>query len=161
MRRAQAGALSLVLLAVAGPASAAGLDGRWSNVCMSRQTGDQGGMEIVLRGGTVASFKVCEGGCWAMPVRDVALEGPALTFTAADQSYDGQGRLVQSRDVRFVGRFSGERLRLGAAGFWEAQVLRRQKAELPGAAAAHPSALPGEGRDPDDKAPGSASLSAI
>ena len=125
-------------LLAATPAVAGPLDGRWSNVCLSRQTGDQGGMQLVLTSsGTAAAvgLKVCEGGCWAMPTRNVVLRKDRIAFTAEDRSYDAEGRLAESRDLRFEGQFAGATLKLSSAGFWEAQTLKRQRSDPAGAAA--------------------------
>jgi hypothetical protein len=117
--------------AIAMPAQAAPPAGVYSNVCMSRETGDQGGVELQLTyraGEPVIVFKTCEGGCWAQPTRVAKAAKDSVTFVATNQSFEANGALAESQDHHFKVRFSGPTATLESPDYagYASVRLRRQ-----------------------------------
>jgi hypothetical protein len=118
----------LIGLIAATPAAAANFDGVYSNVCVDRETLDQGGMELRLEtsaGRPTVVLKTCEGGCWALPVHDLSFRGSTISFLADDQDFDLSGKLVETHVHRFTGVFERGGLRLESVGYVERQRLGR------------------------------------
>lgn len=115
-------------------AYASSLEGVYSNVSCSRETGDQSGVELQLQtsaGRWLVVLKTCEGGCWQQPTSNVVLDKNNLTFIAVDQSIDESGRTAKSTSHRFSGRFGKDALDLVCPGYYELQHLERQHGEEP------------------------------
>jgi hypothetical protein len=102
-------AFAAALLPVS-PANAAPAPGVYSNVCISRDTGDHGGVELHLSytaGKPVVGLKLCEGGCWAEPARAARVTKDGLTFIATNQMFDERGAPLPTEDHHFRVSFSG------------------------------------------------------
>ena len=130
--------LSIALAAAAvlvSPAQADPAAGLYSDVCLSPDTGDQGGVELRLvynAGAPMVIFKTCEGGCWAQPTRAAALTGNTLSFIAANQAFDDKGVLADSQDHHFEVRFSGETATLTSRDYPGHQTHRLRHQKLSG-----------------------------
>ncbi len=109
-------------------AAAAGLEGTYSNVCLSPDTGDQGGVEVTLvssSAGPSVIFKICEGGCWQPETHDVEIVGRRIAFTVTDTTFDNGGHAVETARHRFQGVFDARTLSLESPGYYERFQLRR------------------------------------
>jgi hypothetical protein len=129
---------------IAGPAAAGALYGRYSDVCFGPETGDLGGMELVLRadaGGPSIVFKTCGGDCSAPPIHDLTLEGNRIGFVVDEPMLDDRGQVVEMRPHRFAGIFRRGALELGSPGYWDVETLP-QEPSAPGGAPTPPSDRP-------------------
>lgn len=128
------GASTVAYVVMAGAASASPVAGVYSNVCLSRVTGDQGGLELALiwseSGQPAVVFKICEGGCWTAPVHELTVRDNGISFTAENKMFGEHGRPLPSEFVRFSGTFGDRSLKLDGAGYWKDQRLVRQKGYL-------------------------------
>ena len=119
---------AIVLLALAAPSAAPDRQATYSNVCLSPETGDQGGVELTLivhAGTPSVILKTCEGGCWRQTTRDVKLTGRKIAFSATYQTFTAQGAVAETLTHRFTGAFRGRTLVLDSSGYYGRQALQR------------------------------------
>ena len=123
---------AVALTAWAYAAAAASLEGVYSNVCLSRETGDQGGLEVEVRtggAGPMVRFSICEGGCWTEATGAVSIVGDRIAFTTTEELFTEQRTLAESRVHHFTGRFvrGGLVLESSDRQGWARTVLKRQR----------------------------------
>jgi hypothetical protein len=102
-------------LSIAGVADAAPQSGVYSSVCLYPETDDLGGIELSLDVGAkpaVVRLITCAGGCWQQPTSNVRVMGKELAFSARDESFDSNGKLVESVSHQFVAKFEKRALKL-------------------------------------------------
>lgn len=131
---------TLVLAGTAGllaatSAHAAPISGVYSNVCLSPETDDLGGVAIQFSAERPPAgvLWLCEGGCgWPAPMDSIRINGDTITFSVVDEAVDEKGKTVSSRPYHYRGRFTARGLTL-TADFpqFGRQVLRRQRGEKP------------------------------
>ncbi len=117
---------------VAGAAHAAPMSGVYSNVCIERETDDLDGVAIqfAVDAPPAGVFWLCEGGCgWPEPMTTIRLSGDTITFTVAEVSVDGAGKIVRSTPFHYRGRFTTRELILTSdwRGFGRAILTRRRE----------------------------------
>lgn len=120
-------------------------DGVYSNVCLSAETQDQGGIELQIR--TVGrqpsvTLKTCQGGCWEQPTSEVVVRKDRITFLATDQAFDEKGNLVAATIHRFTGRFRAGALVVESPGYYPPQRLTKQRWPAVAPSASGPSDWP-------------------
>lgn len=138
---------TIALLALAVHAAMPDRPATYSNVCMSRETGDQGGVELTLLtqdGAPAIILKTCEGGCWRPAAHDVKLADGKIAFLATNQTFTAEGAVFDTTTHRFTGVIRGRRLVLDSPGLYGRQVLKRTPAppNLNDAVTADPSTWP-------------------
>ncbi len=119
---------AIALLALAAQPSTPELPATYSNVCLSRETGDQGGVELTLltrEGAPVVILKTCEGGCWRQATREVKLADGRIAFLATYQTFTREGAVAETLAHRFTGVVRGRTLVLDSPGYYGRQVLKR------------------------------------
>jgi hypothetical protein len=105
-------AAGLISAVAASAAQAAIRPGVYSSVCYVPEADDYGGYELQLRTDGPAPtvvFKMCEGGCYEQRASDVVLSGDTLSFKAAQDLVDENGKKSTEVSVYSVRR-SGRNL---------------------------------------------------
>lgn len=99
--------LAAVALSTAAQAAERPRSGVYSNVRISPQTGDAGGVEIELHADGPTPylvFTVCQGGCWGGKTWPASVSKGQVAFHVTEEWADESGRIVDRPTLRYAAR---------------------------------------------------------
>jgi hypothetical protein len=120
---------AVLLITTVSQAYGAISDGTYSNACVYPETMDEGGIELIIHSTGAkpsALLKVCQGGCWQEPIKEIMLSGNQITFSAADQDFTREGALAKTTIHRFTGTLRKGVLIIRSDGYLPPQHLKKQ-----------------------------------